>query len=106
MAEEGLDIQECNLVVRYGLLTNEIAQQQAMGRARANDSVYAVVAQRGSKEVVREFVNDNRVKSMAEAIAEIQKMTRMEFCKKVSQVKFICIAKFHMVNTDPFRIRL
>jgi ERCC4-related helicase len=106
VAEEGLDIQECNLVVRYGLLTNEIAQQQAMGRARANDSVYAVVAQRGSKEVVREFVNDNRVKSMTEAIAEIQKMTHMEFRKKVSQVKFICIAKFHMVNTDSFRIRL
>ncbi|XP_030198195.1 ATP-dependent RNA helicase DHX58 [Gadus morhua] len=91
VAEEGLDIQECNLVVRYGLLTNEIAQQQAMGRARANDSVYAVVAQRGSKEVVREFVNDNRVKSMTEAIAEIQKMTHMEFRKKITEIQKVSI---------------
>uniref|UniRef100_A0A8C6SH14 DEXH (Asp-Glu-X-His) box polypeptide 58 n=1 Tax=Neogobius melanostomus TaxID=47308 RepID=A0A8C6SH14_9GOBI len=31
IAEEGLDIPECNFVVRYGLLTNDIAQLQASG---------------------------------------------------------------------------
>ncbi|KAK1877238.1 putative ATP-dependent RNA helicase DHX58 [Dissostichus eleginoides] len=84
VAEEGLDIPECNLVVRYGLLTNEIAQQQASGRARAKDSRYSVVALRGGREERREHINEYLEELTAKAIAKVQEMSPREFSKKIA----------------------
>ena len=83
VAEEGLDIPECNLVVRYGLLTNEIAQQQASGRARKSGSHYSVVAQKGGREERRERTNEYLEELTGEAIARVQDMSRREFRAKV-----------------------
>lgn len=83
VAEEGLDIPQCNLVVRYGLLTNEIAQKQAVGRARATNSRYSVVAQEGGKELCRERVNDRLEVLTDAAVAKVQEMSPVEFRKKV-----------------------
>ncbi|XP_068574914.1 ATP-dependent RNA helicase DHX58 [Cebidichthys violaceus] len=84
VAEEGLDIPECNLVVRYGLLTNEIAQQQASGRARAKNSQYSVVAEKGGKEVKRELTNDYLEELTKQAIAKVQEMSVREFRTKIT----------------------
>ncbi|XP_070703643.1 ATP-dependent RNA helicase DHX58 [Pempheris klunzingeri] len=87
VAEEGLDIPECNLVVRYGLLTNEIAQQQASGRARARDSQYSVVAQKGGREVSRELTNEYLEELTGEAIAKVQNMSPQVFDRKINELQ-------------------
>lgn len=91
VAEEGLDIPECNLVVRYGLLTNEIAQQQASGRARARDSQYSVVAQAGGPEVHRERINEELEELTGQAIAKVQSMDDEEFLRTVRAQRHTCL---------------
>uniref|UniRef100_A0A3B3E1P9 DEXH (Asp-Glu-X-His) box polypeptide 58 n=1 Tax=Oryzias melastigma TaxID=30732 RepID=A0A3B3E1P9_ORYME len=103
VAEEGLDIPECNLVVRYGLLTNEIAQQQASGRARAVNSQYSVVARAGGKEVRREHINEHLEELTAEAIAVVQKMTPQNFRRKVRYAPFTFAPTAHFAQFDLFQ---
>nr|BAG53507.1 unnamed protein product [Homo sapiens] len=82
VAEEGLDIPHCNVVVRYGLLTNEISMVQARGRARADQSVYAFVATEGSRELKRELINEALETLMEQAVAAVQKMDQAEYQAK------------------------
>ncbi|XP_067405457.1 interferon-induced helicase C domain-containing protein 1 isoform X2 [Emydura macquarii macquarii] len=83
VAEEGLDIKECNIVIRYGLVTNEIAMVQARGRARADESTYVLVASGGSGAVERENVNIFREQMMYKAIRRVQRMPQEAYLNKI-----------------------
>ncbi|XP_037379324.1 interferon-induced helicase C domain-containing protein 1 [Talpa occidentalis] len=87
VAEEGLDIKECNIVIRYGLVTNEIAMVQARGRARASESTYVLVGDSDSGVFERETVNDFREKMMYKAIERVQNMERKEYAHKILELQ-------------------
>jgi ERCC4-related helicase len=57
VAEEGLDIPECNLVVRFQHVSNEIAQVQTEGRARAENSQRVTILSSDSRKRFRELKN-------------------------------------------------
>ncbi|NXH18558.1 IFIH1 protein, partial [Bucco capensis] len=96
VAEEGLDIKECNIVIRYGLVTNEIAMVQARGRARAAESTYALVASSGSGAIEQEDVNIFREKMMYKAIQRVQKMPQEEYLNKIEHLQLQSIVEKKM----------
>ncbi|KAJ1135883.1 hypothetical protein NDU88_002312 [Pleurodeles waltl] len=87
VAEEGLDIPECNIVIRYGLMTNETAMIQARGRARAPDSTYSILAARGGKEERRECTNELLEQLMNRAIEAVQAMPEAEYLLEIRKLQ-------------------
>lgn len=53
VAEEGLDFQKVNVVVRFDALTTITGYVQSRGRARASDARYIVIAEEGSAEAAK-----------------------------------------------------
>ncbi|XP_030065688.1 LOW QUALITY PROTEIN: interferon-induced helicase C domain-containing protein 1 [Microcaecilia unicolor] len=96
VAEEGLDIKECNIVIRYGLVTNEIAMLQARGRARADDSTYVLVASSRSGVAERENVNLFREQMMYNAILKVQDMDRAQYSDKICEFQMQSIMEKKM----------
>ena len=58
VAEEGLDVPACNLVIRFQHVSNEIARTQTQGRARAAESEAFTILSSDSKKPYQEMKND------------------------------------------------
>ncbi|XP_052773443.1 antiviral innate immune response receptor RIG-I-like isoform X1 [Mya arenaria] len=72
VAEEGLDISKCNLVIRYEHVTNEIVRLQSRGRARAENSLYYVIAEEDSWILAKEEKNRQCEELMNQIVPHLQ----------------------------------
>ncbi|XP_076602471.1 interferon-induced helicase C domain-containing protein 1 [Chaetodon auriga] len=91
VAEEGLDIPECNFVIRYGLVTNEIAMIQAQGRGRAEGSSYTLVEVKNSGVAEKECVNEYRKDMMNKAIDRIRALEQKNYDKRIIEFQIQAI---------------
>ncbi|KAK7938505.1 hypothetical protein WMY93_001831 [Mugilogobius chulae] len=91
VAEEGLDIPACNFVIRYGLVTNEIAMIQARGRGRAEDSSYTLVEIEGCNVAEKETVNEYRINMMNKAITKIRGLAQKEYNNRILEFQIQAI---------------
>ncbi|XP_077978263.1 ATP-dependent RNA helicase DHX58-like [Glandiceps talaboti] len=87
VGQEGIDIKQCNLVLRYNFSTNEIGRIQAKGRSRAKDGHTYLVTRSDTKVKRQEEINVFREHLMYEAIREITKMSNDEFVAKVQHIQ-------------------
>jgi superfamily II DNA/RNA helicase len=68
VAEEGLDVPACNLVIRFQHVSNEIAKTQTQGRARAEESEAFTILASNSKKKLQELKNDELLRLVEECM--------------------------------------
>ena len=97
VAEEGLDVPACNLVIRFQHVSNEIAKTQTQGRARAEESEGFTILSSDSKKKLQELKNDELLRLveqcmqwfptgqyLVEAIEEWQKVILTHHRQKIA----------------------
>jgi len=82
VAEEGLDIPDCNLVIRFDLYTTLIQYIQSKGRARQNNSRFIHMHEDGNNEhasIIREVrINEGILEKFCRALPEDRKLLGKE----------------------------
>lgn len=68
VAEEGLDVPACNLMIRFQHVSNEIAKTQTLGRARAEESEGLTILSSDSKKRLQELKNEELLRLVEECM--------------------------------------
>ncbi|XP_061487966.1 antiviral innate immune response receptor RIG-I [Rhineura floridana] len=86
VADEGIDIAQCNLVLLYEYTGNVIKMIQVRGRGRAKDSKCILVTSKNEQE---ENERNNMLKEemMNKAIEHVQKWDEKTFAQKISELQ-------------------
>mgnify|MGYP002621941972 CR=1 FL=1 len=83
VAEEGLDIPDCNVIIRYDLNETLIQYIQSRGRARRHGSIYIHMVERGNPRHRRRLhenkANEDALRRFCEALPEDRKLTGNNF---------------------------
>ncbi|XP_049752774.1 antiviral innate immune response receptor RIG-I [Elephas maximus indicus] len=92
VADEGIDIAQCNLVILYEYVGNVIKMIQTRGRGRARGSKCFLVTSKADV-IEKEKINIYKEKLMNDSILSLQELDEAEFKKKLliiqNQEKFI-----------------
>ncbi|NXV94618.1 DDX58 helicase, partial [Calonectris borealis] len=86
VADEGIDISECNLVVLYEYFGNVTKMIQVRGRGRARDSKCILVTSK-TEVVENEKLNCYKEEMMNEAIEKLQNWGETTFAKKIHDLQ-------------------
>ncbi|XP_051875327.1 antiviral innate immune response receptor RIG-I-like isoform X2 [Pristis pectinata] len=86
VADEGIDIVQCNLVLLYEYVGNVIKMIQTRGRGRAQGSKCILVTSK-KEQVEKEMINSAQEKMMYKAIQELQQWDRPTFSKKINIIQ-------------------
>ena len=90
--EEGLDVPDCNFIVRYLYVPNEIAHRQTMGRARAKDSHLYIIITQGSNMSYQQKLQEkkSRIEEVAtERVCDLSKSEKVfdiSICQKQQNI--------------------
>ncbi|XP_063278839.1 antiviral innate immune response receptor RIG-I isoform X2 [Prinia subflava] len=86
VADEGIDITECNLVVLYEYFGNVTKMIQVRGRGRAKDSKCILVTSK-TEVVENEKLNTYKEEMMNAAIEKLQNWDETTFARKIHQLQ-------------------
>ena len=78
--EEGLDVPECNMVIRFQIMSDEIADVQAQGRARDENSTLHTIVTTDSPVHHRLLINNDK-KEQAKLAAEHISLVGVDLAK-------------------------
>lgn len=86
VADEGVDIAQCNLVLLYEYTGNVIKMIQVRGRGRAKDSKCILVTSKKEQEENEKY-NIMKEEMMNKAIKEVQDWEEEVFAEKITQLQ-------------------